>query len=256
MRLSRLFDRCAARYERGRPGYPPAAIRFLAREFRLGRGSTVVELASGTGKFTRALRPLGAAIVAVEPTEGMRREFRRRVPGVLVLEGSAEAIPLPDRFADAVVVAQAYHWFHPERAAREIARILRPGAGLAVVWNSRDDRVRWSRGLSEIVRRNAGDAGHGGTAWKLPFRRRGGPFTALRRREFRYTQRLSVPEAVDRGLSVSLVQALPLAGRRKVAREIRSMLASDPATRGRRTLTLPYETEVFYARRRGRRSGR
>ncbi|MGI0071644.1 MAG: class I SAM-dependent methyltransferase [Thermoplasmata archaeon] len=97
------FDRAAGTYERARPDYPVAAVRFLGRALSLGPGRVVVELGSGTGKFTRALASLGVSRVAIEPTAGMRRVFAREVPDVAVLDGTAEAIPLPDPFADAVV---------------------------------------------------------------------------------------------------------------------------------------------------------
>jgi SAM-dependent methyltransferase len=245
--LARTFDRSAARYERGRPGYPAEAIRFLRSEFGLGRGSTIVELGSGTGKFTRALRPLGAAIVAVEPMAGMRAEFRQRVPDVPVIEGNAEAIPLPDGIADAVVVAQAFHWFRTGPALREIARVLRPGGVLVLVWNTRDDRFRWSRRLTEIVERHGGPRWHHSRPWASAFRRHA-RFFALRKRTFGHAQEDSPEAFVDRVLSVSLIAARPPAVQRRVAAEVRALLASDPRTRGRGRVRLQYRTEVFYTR--------
>ncbi len=156
-RLARTFDRSAALYERGRPDYPASAIRFAATTFDLGPGSAVLDLAAGTGKLTRALQTTGATVVAVEPMAGMRRVFRRVVPRVPVINGRAEAIPLPAGFVDAVFVGQAFHWFRPGTALREIARVLRPGGALVLVWNTRDDRVRWSRALTRI-RRTSGRA--------------------------------------------------------------------------------------------------
>ena len=50
-----------------------------------------------------------------------------------VLEGVAEAIPLPDGAVDAVTVADGFHWFDQPRALAEIRRVLRPGGGLAVL---------------------------------------------------------------------------------------------------------------------------
>jgi SAM-dependent methyltransferase len=256
-RLVQTFDRSAVRYERGRPGYPPEAIAFIGRTLGLGSGSTIVELGSGTGKFTRALRPLGAALVAVEPMEGMRKEFRRRVPDIPVLEGTAESIPLPDGFADAVVVAQAFHWFRPRPALREIARVLRPGGGLVLVWNTRDDRVRLSRRLSELVahygaRRSYRDD----PAWPRAFRGGRGRFRALRKRSFRHAEQSTPSAFLDRVLSVSLIAARPPAVRRRVVRAVGEMLASEPTTRGRSVVRLAYRTEVFYTRLRPPRRGR
>ncbi len=67
------FGASADAYERGRPGYPSAAIDWLARRLPLGSGVTVVDLAAGTGKLTRRLAATGARVVAVEPLAAMRQ---------------------------------------------------------------------------------------------------------------------------------------------------------------------------------------
>ncbi len=247
----RGFDRAAAMYERARPGYPPAAVRHLGRVLRLAPGRTVVDLGSGTGKFTRALAPLGAARIAIEPTAGMRREFRRAVPDVPVLDGTAEAIPLPDGFADAVVCAQAFHWFRPRRALGEIARVLRPGGGLGLVWNTRDEGLPWSRRISRIVARYRGRSPKSRSRrWRPAFRDPAGPFGPLHAARFAHVQRGTVATFVERTLSVSVIANLPARERRAVAAEVRAVLRDDPSARGRRSLDLPYATEVYWSYRR------
>ena len=252
------FDRDAVRYERARPDYPVAAVRLLGRVLDLGPARTVVELGSGTGKFTRAIAAWEAARIAIEPTTGMRRVFRRTVPDVLVLDGTAEAIPLPDGLADAVVCAQAFHWFRPGPALREIHRVLRPGGGLGLVWNTRDDRLRWSRRLTEIMapyhreatflrRRPRRDRER---EWRRVLARSGRGFSPLHERFVRHVQ-WGTPELfVDRVLSVSSIALLPPARQREVARAVRHLLATDPATRGRARIGLPYRTEVYWSYRR------
>ena len=135
---ARGFDRSAGDYERGRPEYPAAAIDLLARELRIGPGSSVVDLAAGTGKLTRGLIRTGARVIAVEPVQGMRTELIRAVPGAEVLAGTAEAIPLADESVAAVLVAQAFHWFDHPKAIREFRRILKPGGFVALIWNARN----------------------------------------------------------------------------------------------------------------------
>lgn len=252
----RGFERAADAYERGRPEYPAAAVRHLGRLFGLGTSTTVVDVGSGTGKFTRALTLLPSARVAVEPTAGMRTVFERTVPSVPVLDGTAEAIPLPDAFADAVVSAQAFHWFRVRPALKEIRRVLRPGGGLGLVWNTRDDRVGWSRQLTEIIERH-GRAKRpwrertGGSYWtavlRPAFSRPGSGFTPLRYRAFRHFQDGTPAMFVDRALSVSRVAILPARERHEVAREVREMLATDPETRGRARIRLPYRTDVYWS---------
>src|SRR5207249_290058 len=105
------FSAGSAAYARGRPSYPPEAVDLITTELGVGPGSKVVDLAAGTGKFTALLVPSGADVVAVEPVTQMGDELRQAVPGVEALEGTAEAIPLPDGSVDALTVAQAFHWF-------------------------------------------------------------------------------------------------------------------------------------------------
>ena len=255
----RGFDRAAETYERGRPDYPAAAIDWLERALGLGPGTIVVELGSGTGKLTRLLARLRAARIAVEPTAGMRRVFERTVPEVPVLDGTAEAIPLPDGFADAVVAAQAFHWFDPSRALPEIARVLRPRGSVGMIWNLRDESVGWSRRFTEIIEpyRAASPGPRADTApttrdpgWRRVIESPESPFGPLHHRSFRYVQRAPRATFVLRVLSVSVIAALPREDRRRVARRVREVMDSDPDTRGRRVLELPYRTDVYWARKR------
>jgi SAM-dependent methyltransferase len=249
----RGFDRAAEVYERGRPDYPIAAVKHLGCVLHLGRSATVVDLASGTGKFTRALAQLGAARVAVEPVAGMRRVFAHMVPEVPVLAGTAEAIPLPDGFADAVVVAQAFHWFQPRRALKEIARVLRPRGGLGLVWNLRDETVGWSRRLTEIVdeyRYSYRIPRSRDRRWRPAFEEAASPFGPLHERAFPHVQRAPRETFVSRVLSVSVVAVLPAAERRRVADRVRAVLDRDPMTQGRAVIELPYRTETYWAFRR------
>lgn len=219
----------------------------------LSPGATIVELGSGTGKFTRALRPLGATIVPVEPTRGMREEFARQLPGLPVLDGTAEEIPVPDALADAVLVAQAFHWFRTRIALREIARALRPGGGLGLVWNMRDHRVPWMREFTRIVEEYHywGIPRTRERRWRPVFEQGGIPFGPLHHRAFRHTQRTDIAGVVARALSISMIAVQPPAVQRKVARRIRELLSSDPATRGRRQIEIPYRTEVYWCFRTG-----
>ena len=145
---ARSFDGLAAEYERGRPGWPAAALDAMTSRLGLYAGSTVLDLAAGTGKLTRALAPRFGTVIAVEPLDGMRAVLEQVVPGVRALAGTAEAIPLEDASVDAVVVAEAFHWFDPVAAVDEMARVLRPGRGVAVLYNRRahaHDGEPWQR---------------------------------------------------------------------------------------------------------------
>jgi SAM-dependent methyltransferase len=250
--VARAFDGAAPIYERARPEYPVEAMRAIRDRFAWGPAATVVDLAAGTGKLTRSLQAaVGARIIAVEPSEGMRREFIRAVPGVPILDGTAERIPLGDGSVEAVVVGQAFHWFDAERALPEIARILRPEGGLALIWNNRDERVPWVARFGAIIHAVEHDEAPSAraTAWKDRFEG-SARFGPLQEARFDSVQRLTAEGLVERALSVSYVARLPSDGRAGVAEEVRALLASDPALVGRPEIPLPYVTELYCAQRR------
>lgn len=146
---ARSFGSVAEAYDRGRPTYPADAVAWLAG----GEAKVVLELGAGTGKLTRELVDQGHAVFATEPDEAMLAVLRERVPEVSAKVATAEEIPANDRSVDVVVVAQAFHWFDHEKALPEIARVLKPGGHVALVWNSRDERIPWVRRMGEILGR-------------------------------------------------------------------------------------------------------
>jgi SAM-dependent methyltransferase len=214
------FGTVAADYDRVRPGPASGALGFL-----IPNGcSLAVDLAAGTGLFTRPLARLVPEVVAVEPDPRMREVLAASTPSVTVLDGRGEAIPLPDSSADAVFVATAWHWLDPAVAVPEIARVLRDGGRLGVVWTSRDRAEDWVAELDllRMPRRGAGagggaragtdtdcgtDAGRGGArtvegvreevgrghAVALP---EGAPFGNVQTESFGYTRTMLVDELV------------------------------------------------------------
>jgi SAM-dependent methyltransferase len=129
------FGRAAREYELGRPEWPAELLDQIVAELGLAPAATVLDLGAGTGKLTRALVPRFERVVAVEPDDAMRAVLEEVVPGADALRGNAEAIPLGDAEVDAVFSGEAFHWFATPAAVREIARVLRPGGGLVVIWN-------------------------------------------------------------------------------------------------------------------------
>jgi ubiquinone/menaquinone biosynthesis C-methylase UbiE len=238
------FGSAADVYERGRPSYPEGVVELFCDQLGIRRGTTVVDLAAGTGKLTRLLVPTGATVIAVEPVEAMRAQLAALLPEVEALDGTAESIPLPDASAGAVTVAQAFHWFDPEPALAEIARVLEPGGGLGLVWNERDESVPWVAELSTLL-----DWGE-----RRPYRRdrdwgavvaASGLFTPIQHRQLSYQQELDVDTLVERALSTSYIAARPAEQNVELADAVRALADGFPPR-----FELPYVTDVHWCHRR------
>jgi SAM-dependent methyltransferase len=235
------YARSAAAYERGRPGYPPAAVDFLAARLRLGPGRTVVDLAAGTGKLTRPLLATGAEVVAVEPVAEMRAALPA---GARAVDGTAEEMPLSTGSADAVAVAQAFHWFDGDAALAEIHRVLRPGRSLAIVWNRRRMDDPLNQAIEELLAPYRGHMSAMRTgAWRAAFEDTE-LFGPLEGRVFPNDQTLDGDGLADRIASVNFIGALGEEERAEVIRAARAL--AGPAG-----VTIRQDTEVLVADRLG-----
>jgi SAM-dependent methyltransferase len=234
------FGRAADAYERGRPGYPPEAVAHLAAELGITAGATVLDLAAGTGKLTRALAQTGASLIAVEPVDAMRRLLEGALPGARVLAGTAEAIPVATGAVDAITVAQAFHWFDAERALAEIHRALRPTGGLGLIWNQFDTSVDWVAALQALVHTHRrGEPQYGRSGWRAALEA-SGLFGPVGERTFGLVQELDTDGLLARIGSTSYIATLPDAARDELFGEIRALVSDLP-----RPLRLPYRTDTF-----------
>ncbi|WP_191487813.1 class I SAM-dependent methyltransferase [Pseudomonas sp. FEN] len=239
------FSAEAKTYAHGRPDYPAELLPWLRDSLGVVPGGQAIDLGAGTGKFTRLLAATGATVTAIEPVEAMRAELVARLPEVRALSGTAQAIPLESQFADALLCAQAFHWFAHEAALAEIHRVLKPGGRLGLVWNVRDESVDWVAAITRIITPYEGDTPrfHSG-AWRQPFNGRYFSAPELSRFEYRH---VGTPEEViiDRFLSVSFIAALPVAEKAKVTEQLQALIQTHPALRGRETIAFPYRTEAY-----------
>jgi SAM-dependent methyltransferase len=264
---ARSFGTVADAYERGRPGYPLDAIRWL-----LGAAVEIVELGAGTGKLTRQLVAEDRRVIAaVEPDPELREQLARAVPEVPALAGRAEAIPLQDACADAVAVAQAFHWFEPDEALPEIARVLRPGGTLALLWNRSDKSVAWVQALSRLYWRG----GRRGIIRRLGARARGlaadrpracstelakrserwkgalgtSPLVeAIEHRSFRHEQTLDREGLLALVSSRSFIASRARHEREDLLSRVERLWDEHPDLAGRREITLFYRTDAYRCR--------
>src|SRR4051794_2676474 len=245
---ARSFDALAAEYERGRPGWPAAALDAMADRLGLDAGSTVLDLAAGTGKLTRALVPRFASVIAVEPLDGMRAVLERVVPEARPLVGTAEAVPLDDASVDAIAIAEAFHWFEPEAAVAEMARVLRPGGGVAGLYNRRDfagDEAAWQREVHmvfEAHRLPPDDVDpHDEEHWRAALAARIGE---PRDEEFENTQVLDLDGLLAQYASYSVIAGLPPARRESALAAFRDLLERHRVS----TAEITYRTMLTTAR--------
>ncbi len=243
------FSAEAHAYARGRPEYPAGLQTWLTQALALEPGNTVVDLGAGTGKFTRLLARTGAHVLAVEPVDAMRAQLAAALPDATALAGSAEAMPLPGNCAQALVCAQAFHWFAHDRALAEMHRVLAPGGRLGLVWNVRDESVDWVAAITEIITPHEGDAPRFYKGdWRKPFASAPGRrlFSPLELSTFAYQHVGSAQQVIlDRFLSVSFIAALPADQKADVARQLQTLVDSHPALRGKDSINFPYRTEAY-----------
>lgn len=248
---ARGYAKSVDAFVRGRPEYPEALEGWLRDGIGLGPGKAVLDLGAGTGKFTKRLAATGARVIAVEPVAEMLAALEAALPIVETHRASADALPLASASLDAVFCAQAFHWFASAAVLDEIHRVLKPGGWLGLVWNVQDEHIDWVAKLKVIM--SPYEAGvprfrHG--AWRRVFPHAG--FAPLEALEFPHFHR-GPPEQVivERVLSVSFIAALAPEEQRRVAHELRALIASHPDLRGKDEVTMPYVTNVFVCRRQG-----
>ena len=208
--LTAGFADVAGAYERGRPEYAPAVVDAIVAELRIPPAAPVLDLAAGTGKLTRALLGVGLDVVAVEPQLQLRELLAASVGRERVLEGLAEAIPLPDESVAAVTVADAFHWFDHAPALAEIRRVLRPGGGLALLSAVPDwGGASWAHEVGTLIAgMRTAHPKFDGPPWQESVRAAGG-WTEPREVHMRTSQPATPERMVDYIASMSWVASLP-----------------------------------------------
>jgi SAM-dependent methyltransferase len=230
----RSFGAVAEDYHRARPSYPAQAVRWLAGSNPVD----VVDLGAGTGKLTALLLAESHRVVAVEPDESLLAKLRSVLPGTEALQGTAEAIPVSDRSADVVLVGQAFHWFDPEPALAEIARVLRPHGRLGLLWNFRDDSQAWMRELAAMLGKDGLPDGWTRTFEELP------RVASVTRRDCRLAHPVTRDTLVALVSSWSTVATRTPHDREQILDRVRDLWDRHPDL-GRDSATMTYRTEAY-----------
>jgi SAM-dependent methyltransferase len=238
--LARSFERTAEAYERGRPGYAEAALDALD----LPADAIVVDLAAGTGKLTRQLVGRFARVIAVEPLDGKRVVLERVVPEAEALKGSADAIPLEDASVDAVFVGEAFHWFGNDAAVGEIARVLRPGGVLAILFNQGDGdfepalpKTFWDAYHALAIEKPPEQRVSTGL-WRAPFP---GPFEPFTEASYPNPVELDREGILAQVASWSMIAALPEPDRMRLLAELAELVPDE-------LYRHPLRTDLYWTR--------
>jgi SAM-dependent methyltransferase len=222
------FSSAAGAYEHGRPAFPAAGVDWLCERLEITQATRVCDLAAGTGRLTRPLHARTHRIIAIEPVAEMRAVLQASLPGIEVLDGIAEEIPLATDSVDVVVVAQAFHWFDPEPALSEIARVLVPGGRLGVVWHVPDPADPVQMRFRELVERHRHHAPARITGDALRALEQQGLFEEIAHDELRDAHTYDRDRIGDLALSTSHIAALPDDERARALDEARSLIGGSP----------------------------
>jgi ubiquinone/menaquinone biosynthesis C-methylase UbiE len=242
------FGSVADIYDASRPSYPVEAAQFLLGELSVTTNTsesvprrTVVDVGAGTGKLTGVLRSLGHHVIAVDPDPDMLAALSKNFPDVETHVGTAESLPIPDGFADAIVIAQAFHWVHRDTAFPELARILKPGGSLGIVWNHRDDSEPWVGELAKLWQEKAVTVG-------ATFDHLVGEHSLFTKPEVHvsdYNQSLTTEQLIALTGSRSYVIALSQDERNDLFEKIRVLTNTHKDLAGRTEFNMAYHTRAY-----------
>ena len=256
------YDSNAALYNQVRPSYPRDAVNFIIEQLPEGKPCKILDLAAGTGIFTKVLYeelPSTASLVAVEPVAGMRESFKKSMPSSVSVEaGTSTSIPFPDDYFDMVTVAQAFHWFSNIESLREINRVLKKdGRGtLALIWNLESDKEEWVGKLRALYEVYDGDVPqYRKRQWESVFIEDTKCFAQpLEKYQYRQEMLVSQEEVWDRVLSKSYITALSLQEQVKLREQVQRLVRVDFVDKfcvdrdGVRCAVQPLDVEVALAR--------
>jgi SAM-dependent methyltransferase len=245
------FTGLADLYARCRPGYPEAALDHIITHCGLHGGSLLVDVGCGTGISARLFARRGIQVIGIEPNADMRLHAEVEaipwgLPMPIYQPGRAEATGLADGKADAVLAAQAFHWFDVPAALREFHRILKPGGWVVLLWNERDESDPFTAAYGAVIR-SAPDAAiiEGPRAKAGEALLQSPLFQQTEKVRFAHEQTLDQQGVLGRAFSASYAPREPKAAE-GFAQALREVFARFQVT-GK--VVLRYQTSIFYGQR-------
>jgi SAM-dependent methyltransferase len=248
---TRRFSTRAEFYARARPRYPQALLDFCRNTLGLQSTHRIADIGSGTGFLGELFLQNGNRVFAVEPNQEMRKKAEAVLgsnPCFVSIEATAEATGLDDASMDFIIAGQAFHWFEPQGARREFARILKPNGRILIVWNER--RIvpgKFSEAYEAIGRKLSADKSRGARrAMATGEARAMSDFFApdkCERASFDHSHSLELPGLESLALSAS---HMPLPGDARCEEMLRDLRESFARFQSNGKVTLEYDTNVFY----------
>lgn len=240
----------AERYAQSRPNYPEDIVFWLRNTLNLSEQKQVIDLASGTGKFTQYLKRITPHVTAIEPVEEMQAQFLKAHPELEVVSAFSDHVPLNTHAFDAVLSAQAFHWFAHEYTLKEMHRLLKPQGHLGLVWNDRDTSIEWVHALAELLKPfEQGTPRFYHQSWKKAFQRQ--PYFKLESEQhFCYVHTGTVEQVVSqRLLSTSFIALLPKTQQQALKQRFERIIFKYLGKHPQDTIEFPYITYAFHFQR-------
>lgn len=234
-------------YESGRPGYTEESVFALCDHLGLGPNSSIVELGAGTGKFTRVLAKKYSNLLVVEPVPAMLGKLKTILPEIQGALGTGEDIPAKYHSADAILIANAFHWFSTEKAIGEFERVLKNDGGLGLIWNL--DGVftsSWGKVIDSWLDDIEGDTPQYKTGLWRKTLENSEIFSSLEEQSFSTTRTTTPNEIIHRVMSISFVAAQSEKSKVELKQRIERHLAHHPETKGKDKIIVSLDTKIYW----------
>lgn len=240
------FGTAAELYQQTRPSYPQEIISWLRNDLNLGTHAKVVDLAAGTGKFTSYIKQVTSDIIAIEPVEQMQQQFLAIHPDIAIQTAYSHQLPLGTASYDAVLCAQAFHWFSNAETLQEVHRVLKPEGHFGLIWNQRDTSTDWVQAIAELIAPFEKDTPryHSGQ-WKHAFQQQNW-FKLDSEHHFIHPHIGTVEQVVSkRILSSSFIAALPTEQQQQLKLQIEDIVFHAVSKQPQDEIAFPYVTYAY-----------